>query len=352
MSAPRQAHELCESCPKLCTFACPASDASRREALTPWAKVSLAALCGRAPDAGAALVFAGCTGCNRCVQHCPHGNDVPALIYSGRAAAVRAGVAPASWTQLALRFSARSHGESVDLAAVRRTLPAARGEALLFPGCEALARGGQEAREALAVAAKMGAPLGLVPEEALCCGRKLREGGHPELYRAHGAKVRAALVRGRKPVHLVFLDPACAVDALEHWPLPSGSRVEHVTSWLARALATMPDVARPARLRHSLAFHDPCALARGLHETDAPRRLLAAAVEAVREPPRSGAETSCCGASGLLPRTLPEVARRIADDRRAELGGDAATSSPACAAALGATEVVSVLARWLGQGTN
>jgi Fe-S oxidoreductase len=114
----------------------------------------------------------------------------------------------------------------------------------------------------------------------------------------------------------------------------------------------MPHGGRPPRLRQSLTFHDPCALARGLHETEAPRRLLAAAVEGVREPPRSCGETSCCGASGLLPRTLPEVARRIAEVRSVELGADAATSSPACAAALGATEVVSVLARWLAQGTN
>jgi len=63
-------------------------------------------------------------------------------------------------------------------------------------------------------------------------------------------------------------------------------------------------------------------------------------------------ETSCCGASGLLPGTLPDVARRIAEERKAELGGPAATSSPACAAALGATAIVSVLARWLAQGTN
>jgi len=45
------------------------------------------------------------------------------------------------------------------------------------------------------------------------------------------------------------------------------------------------------------------------------------------------------------------VARQIAEDRKAELAGPAATSNPACAAALGATEVVSVLARWFAQGT-
>jgi len=63
-------------------------------------------------------------------------------------------------------------------------------------------------------------------------------------------------------------------------------------------------------------------------------------------------DTSCCGASGLLPATLPEVARRIADERREELGGTAVTSNPACAAALGASEIVSVLARWLAQGAD
>ena len=104
-------------------------------------------------------------------------------------------------------------------------------------------------------------------------------------------------------------------------------------------------------LDESFVWHDPCELARGLFETTAPRALLSAAVKEFREPPRSGVDTSCCGAGGLLPRTMPEVAARLAEERRAELGGPAATSSPGCAAALGATEVVSILARWL-QGAS
>ncbi len=345
-------HELCEFCPKLCRAACPAADASAREALTPWAKVSLAAICGRAPDAEAALAFATCTGCGGCVEHCAHPNDVPGLLYAARAAAVRAGVAPRPWTELALRFSARGHGERVDLAAVHRALPPSRGPALLFAGCEALARGGDEARDALLVAEKLRAPLGLVAEAALCCGRKLAEGGHPELQRAHAARLRPSLVRGRRPVHLVFLDPDCAAEARDRWELPRGSRVEHVTTYLWRALAAIPETDRPPRLPDVLAFHDPCGLARRLRETEAPRRLLAAAVARVVEAPRHGTQTSCCGASGLMPRTLPGIAARMAAARRDELGAPAATSSPACAAALGATAVVSVLARWLAQGTH
>jgi fumarate reductase (CoM/CoB) subunit B len=347
----RQAEELCEFCPKMCRFACPVSEATGRDALTPWAKVSLAALCGREPDASATLAFAACTGCDRCAHHCAHDNDVAAMLFGARAAAVRAGVAPRSWADLALRFSRNGHGEARDLAAVRATLPQARGEAMLFPGCEALAQGGEEARDALFVAEKLRVPLRLAPPGALCCGRKLVEGGHPELHEAHAGRVRAMLVQGRRPLHLVFLDPGCAREVLEGWALPAGSRVEHITTYLARLLVAMPESERPPPLQETLTLHDPCALARGMRETIAPRALLAAAVSDLRDPPRCGVDTSCCGASGLLPGTLPEVARRIADERRAELAGPAATSSPACAAALGATEVVSVLARWLAQGT-
>ena len=347
LAAVRRAQELCEFCPKMCRFACPVSEATGREALTPWGKVSLAALVGRQPDAAAALAFAGCTGCHRCAVYCAHDNDVPAILYAARATAVRAGVAPQAWTGLPARFSAQGHGETQDLAAVFAGLRTGHGDALLFPGCDALASGGAEARDALFVAKALGAPLGLVPEGALCCGLKLQEAGHPELSAAHASRVRGLLGRS-KPVHLVFLAPSCAQSVAEHWDLPEGSSVEHVTSYLARALAALPERSRPPPLPETFVWHDPCALARGLRELTAPRALLAAAVDDFREPPRSGVDTSCCGAGGLLPRTLPEVAAKLADERKAELGGPCATSSPACAAALDATELVSILARWLG----
>jgi Fe-S oxidoreductase len=351
--AVRRAQELCEFCPKMCRFACPVSEATGRESLTPWGKVSLAALAGREPDASSAMAFAGCTGCHRCAVYCAHENDVPGILYGARAAAVRAGVAPQAWTELPARFSARGHGEVQDIAAVRRRLPVGppATEALLFAGCDALAQGGHEARDALFVASRLGAPLSLAPEGVLCCGLKLLEAGHPELAEAHAARVRGALPRGRRPLHLVFLQPGCARMVRDSWPLPDGTRVEHVTSYLARALASMPESSRPPPLREAAAWHDPCGLARGLAELTAPRALLSAALGEFREPARCGADTSCCGAAGLLPRTMPDVAARLAEERKAELQGPAVTSSPACAAALGATEVVSLLARWLKQET-
>src|SRR5205814_2386242 len=147
--------------------------------------------------------------------------------------------------------------------------------------------------------------------------------------------------------------PGCARAARERWPaLPAGSAVEHVTTYLARALATRSDhLADRPPLPISVAWHDPCELSRGLAELTAPRALLAVAVEEVREPVRTGVDTSCRGAAGLLPRSLPEVAASIATLRRAELTACAAppvTASPACSSALGAEDLVVLLADWLG----
>jgi Fe-S oxidoreductase len=238
---------------------------------------------------------------------------------------------------------------------LRPVADAAPQRSLLWAGCDALAAGGHLARQALAVAAALDAPLTLAPETALCCGLKLVESGHPEMFAAHAARVRIALLgssRRPAPVHLVLLSPGCVRAMRERWPpLPDGSRVEHVTTYLSRALAAHADLRERPPLQEAVTYHDPCELARGLSELTAPRALLAAAVAELREPPRCGTDTSCCGANGLMPRTLPAVASAMADDRRGELeacGAPAVTASPACSAALGAVDVVSVLARWLG----
>ena len=337
-------------------------------------------------DPSTALAAAGCTGCLRCQQHCAHGNDVPAALYAARAASVRAGSAPEAWTAFADRFEERGHGEDADLPAVRRSLqpgmsaarpsgmsaarpsgmsaarrspeeagadPAPPEGAMLFAGCDALASGGAAVRDALFAARALGAPLSLAPERVLCCGLKLVEAGAPDAFAAHALRT-LSLLRERSPgrLHLVFLQPGCARAVLERFPaLPPGSQVEHVTTWLARALARVPERSRPPPLPGAVAYHDPCELSRGLSESTAPRALLSAALEgAFLEPLRCGGETSCCGAGGLLPKTLPEVAAKMAALRSAELaacGAPAVTASPACAATLGAEEVVSVVARWL-----
>ena len=67
-----------------------------------------------------------------------------------------------------------------------------------------------------------------------------------------------------------------------------------------------------------------------------------------RERPCQGREAQ---AVGVQAEGFDAPAGEAAEDRRAELqacGAPLATASPSCAGALGASDVVSVLARWLG----
>ncbi len=356
----RRAAELCEFCPRMCRFACPVSEAAAREAYTPWGKVSLASLTAalsRAPDASAAQAFHACTGCLRCQHYCAHGNDVPSLLFAARAVSVRAGVGPR-----ALGDFVRQFPDAAAKAALRAlAAEAAGGEkavAFLVPGEAALKDGGQVVRDALFAARALGAPLALASEDALSSGLPLLEAGHPDEFAAHALKTRAAFLGAGEPraVHLVFLEASCARTVRDRWPLhgaalPAGSTAEHITAFLARALAGKPELAARPKLAGPVAFHDPCELARGLGETGAPRALLAAAVEGgAREAVRCGQDASCCGAGGLVPRVFPELAARIAAERREELSAAApaaVTASPSCGAALGVPDVVSLVARWL-----
>jgi len=125
MSDLRRAAELCEFCPKMCRFACPASEVSSREAWTPWGKVSLAALAGRAPDESAALAFGACSGCLRCQTYCAHANDVPAILYAARATAVRAGeVAASSAAERVVQVTARRFSYNPDVIELELGVPA------------------------------------------------------------------------------------------------------------------------------------------------------------------------------------------------------------------------------------
>jgi Fe-S oxidoreductase len=83
-------------------------------------------------------------------------------------------------------------------------------------------------------------------------------------------------------------------------------------------------------------YHDPCQLGRGLGVYDAPRAVLARALgRAPDEFIQNRAHGACSGAGGLLPATMPDTSRAIADaridDHEASGGGRIVT---ACASSL------------------
>lgn len=364
----------------MCRFSCPVSEAARSETVTPWGKMTMLALtsaAGHPPaDPEEARALYACTGCLRCRDACDHGNDVPSALYAGRAVAVRAGVAPAAAAGVGEQFAAYGtiergergeQGEPGELAAAAAALTPlasrAAGAPILFAGCGALAHEPSAVADALRAARALNAPLALHAQAPLCCGLPLLEAGFDEAFRAQARRVAAAVLDQAwdgATREVVVLEPQCAEAMTAHYRragVDAPAKVTTLTSYLAQRLDAAP--ARP-RLPGAAVYHDACALARGQGETEAPRALLRAALRGgVVEGPGTGTDSLCCGAGGLVPRTMPDLAGAMAQRAAASLppAEVLATASGACRrhferSGVTAADVVSLFAKWACGGTD
>lgn len=354
LEAKRDALERCVFCPKLCRSACPVSNAEPRETLTPWGKMSMAYFSANESvalaDTFAAPAWA-CTGCFGCRESCDHRNDVAGTLFEARSALIEAGVGPSAGRRVLDRFD--EHGQrprksAAELSVLAEVEPGARTAVLV--GCPYGA--GEEARDAVRSIAKLrGEPVSLVD---VCCGAPLLYAGDRKRFVAQGEMLAQAVKHAES---VVVVDAGCASTLRVHhaaagnaMPVP----VVHFTELVARELGQLAHVPYDGDMR----WHDPCQLGRGLGVYDAPRAILA---RVLGRPPaefeRTREDARCSGAGGLLPATMPEVSRAIADGRKADHdrsgGGTIVTGCASSArsfrkAGAKTMDIASVVARALG----
>ncbi len=324
LSARRAELETCGYCPKLCRAACPVSNAEPRDTITPWGKMTTAWLMARGLvpiDADHGATAWACTGCYACRERCDHKNPVAPTLGDARADLFVAGMAPAAATRVSAGFSqllsaeARGRQPLEELHGVRRDAPTA-----LVLGCGYLRWHPEEARDALAAAVALLGPVRLARG---CCGAPLLYAGD----RVGFARTRAALLESIGDAErCVVVDPGCA-------RMLEDRRPTTLVEVAARALGR---IGRVKGLEAPVRWHDPCQLGRGLGVYEPPRLVLTAALgQAPLEFDRRRDRAACSGAGGLLPASMPEHSRTIADDRLAEhrrLGGG--TLITACASSL------------------
>jgi Fe-S oxidoreductase len=312
----RDALEKCVFCPKLCRSACPVSNAEPRETITPWGKMSIAwmAAHGDVPiDASHAAPAWACTGCFACREACDHRNVVADVLLDARAALTAAGEAPVGARRIVDRFGrheAKTRA-AAELLANRASVRAGAKDALLV-GCGYLRGARRESRDAVdAAAALLGRPVALV--EA-CCGLPLRLAGD-----ATGFARQARIVAQRVARYdrVIVVDAGCALALKQRYAegdVKLGVPVETLVEVAARHLAKLSRVPNPGT--QPVRWHDPCQLGRGLGVYEAPRNVL---TRALGRPPEEleerRAQALCSGAGGLLPSTMPAVARSIVDAR-------------------------------------
>jgi Fe-S oxidoreductase len=365
----RGALEKCVFCPKLCRSACPVSNAEPRETLTPWGKMSLAwmAAHGDVPaDRSHASPAWACTDCFACRELCDHENPVAEVLFDARAALVRARAAPENALRAIERFAEHDRETRAAVRRLAQSAPAAirrereDGGVAVLVGCGYLRSAPDVARDAVeAAAAISGQPVALVEG---CCGLPLRLAGDAGRFVEHARSVARSLTRH---VRVVTADAGCAYTLRRRYGevgvelRPPVETLVELASRHPWALAAVDAIEPTPRVR----WHDPCQLGRGLGVFDAPRAVLA---RILGRPPdefvASREHAACSGAGGLLPSTMPGVARSIARARiesHMQSGGGHVVT--ACASSLiglrkavarDSSAVVEDLASWIARAVK
>lgn len=339
------------------------SNAEPRETLTPWGKMSMAYFVANESVALAPPFAApawACTGCFGCREHCDHGNDVATTLFAARSALVSVGVAPTAAKRVLDRFEERASvlGKIGSDPRVRDFVdPRARIAVLV--GCEHIRHGTAAGADTVRAVARL--TDGKVALVDVCCGAPLLYAGDQERFARQGELLASALANHER---VVVGDAGCAAAIRVHHAA-AGRRmpapVEHFSELAAREVSKLRRLDDELGSGRPIRWHDPCQLGRGLGVYGAPRQVLSRVLgRAPDEFARRREDARCSGAGGLVPVTMPDVARRMAEQRIADHEGEGGgTIVTACASSKRALErsgapvvdLATVVARALGVAT-
>ncbi len=137
-----------------------------------------------------------------------------------------------------------------------------------------------------------------VLEQETCCGEPARRLGNEALFQELSEKLVTSFKRAGVKT-LVTCCPHCTSmldgdyrNLADYAAL--GIRVMHHTEFIAAMMPQLP----LAPDGGTIAYHDPCNLARGRNVTAEPRAILEACGARLKEPRERGRATMCCGAGG------------------------------------------------------
>ena len=335
-SPPSVARQLdyCTFCPKMCRHACPVSTASGRETYIPQVKMDrLNQLrLGRGSwTADTTDPLWACTGCRHCTMYCEHGNEPGLVLLTGRAVAATHGVSHPALAGYSERFRAREQRLSAQLALLFEPHLATEGEVGYWPGCDAIDKAASDIAAALALFDRVGLHgVRIVDAPQACAGYPLLAAGHRDLFRWHAGRVASAL---RGFARVAINCSACLYALRAQYPAEGVNLRTEIVS-LADVLAPAAANLACPLTRRSVYYHDPCYHARYNGVVEQPRRALSQLAE-LRELAWNRGDTECCGAGGLLPKTMPAIADQMSRRRLAEVqssgGGMVVTSCASCA---------------------
>ena len=337
--------DFCTYCPKLCSFACPVSNAEHRETVTPWAKMTLARQLREgfvSVDQASTDPLNHCLGCRLCTTYCKHKIEVGEALTQARAWLNDRNVIRPEFKKLRDTFMATGNPYGGDVASVlHEMLPAERfareAEVVFFPGCAtALKRPGEIGR-VFSILDKLRVDFVACYEgPEWCCGLPLRHAGLMQDFENHLRRLAQRLMDHK----LVLTScPACTYTLKVLAPeigINLSGRVMHVVEFLEPYLKNQ---VFSHRLEKAAVYHDASYMGRYLGITRSPKAILERLYdETPKEFVWNGASAYPSGSTGIYPLLFPEESKAIARERlrqAREVGAEViVTTSPAAASAL------------------
>jgi Fe-S oxidoreductase len=253
-----------------------------------------------------------CTGCRRCMVHCPFGIDTQLVMSIAKALLIGADREPKLLTMLADMSVAK--GESVeetrpDFAQallnldgeVRALWPDSPSPAVPYevPGSRVLyvaLAGSHSIVSAAAIMNAAGESWCLSSFEAVNFAAFL--GDAPKARKVAQRIIEEAVRLGAREVAIV--ECGTAFRYLKHMIGPQGFEVVAFVELIDRYLAQGRIRLDPGRMREKATYHDPCQLARNGGVIEEPRRVLRAVAADFVEMSPNREENWCCGGGGGL----------------------------------------------------
>lgn len=347
--------DACMECGR-CEEVCPATASGKP--LSPKKLVSDLAGAMSDPVAGANLHAAAiqpetlwaCTMCQACVQECPVLIGHVDLVSDLRRNLVGEGriTGPPARAMASLGRHSNPYGRPArDRLAWSEGLSVPTVEAnpdfeyLLWVGCAGAfdPRAQKVTRSLVQLLQRAGVNFAVLGVQEGCTGDPARRLGDEFLFQQL-ATTNIETLNARKARKIITSCPHCLNSLRSEYPQFGGNyEVRHHTQFLQDLIAS-GRLPKPSTQTSSVAFHDPCYLARVEGEIRAPRQVLASATgSAALELRRHGARTSCCGAGGGRAWMEEPATQRVSRTRAAEAQATGArvlaTACPFCLTMMG-----------------
>lgn len=251
-----------------------------------------------------------CTACGACVEVCPVNNEPMRDILDIRRSLVLMDNSFPSQFQTAFRGMERTANpwnipptermkwaDGLDVPTIDMQ---PEPEILWWVGCAPAtdARAQKTARALAKIMNFAGVRYAVLGEGEQCTGDSARRAGNDYLF-FELAKANVEILNEVAPARIVTTCPHCLHTLKNEYPDFGGNyQVIHHSELINELLLTGKLTLKPGMELDEITFHDPCYLGRQNGVVDAPRLVLNQAGASLKEMPRHGSQSFCCGAGG------------------------------------------------------